>query len=152
MRADLRQTRGCIEVGAELIVEAPRAHRLAQPHHLGRVPRVSALRHHAVEARQVLGDRIPLAVVRARANERTAAIDERRRRTHDRSVPHALAFDFGILSESRSRRRRQTEIDRVTEFVGGEAELHAHRSLADRALHRVIATQHRSREAFGPRP
>ena len=57
-----------------------------------------------------------------------------------------------ILSESRSRRRRQTEIDRVTEFVGGEAELHAHRSLADRALHRVIATQHRSREAFGPRP
>ena len=78
VRADLRQPRRSGRVGPEVIVEPPGAHLLAHGEHLGRVPWIGALRHHAVEAGQVLRDDRPLAIRLARLDQRPAAIHEHR--------------------------------------------------------------------------
>jgi hypothetical protein len=54
--ADLRRAGRGERVGAEVIVEAPRSHLLAQHERFGRVPWVGPVRHHAVEARQAMHD------------------------------------------------------------------------------------------------
>ena len=70
MGADLRAPRRRIAAGVEMIVETPIAHALAQEQQLGRVARVAAVRHHAVERRQVLHHLPPRAGFITDANAR----------------------------------------------------------------------------------
>src|SRR3954464_4763256 len=148
----MRLARGRLQVRAELGVEAPAAHLLAQREHLGRAPRIGAVRHHAVEARERLRERGPFALSGAAARERAAPLDEQRRRAQDLARPDAFALDFGVLAEGRARRRRQAEVHGVAELVAGESQPQAHRLAAQRSLYWVLAALHRAREALGAGP
>jgi len=69
MRTDLRPSRRRLDVGTEVIVEAPGADLFPDHQQLGCVTRIGKLRHHAVEARQVLGEHAPFAIVTLRAHD-----------------------------------------------------------------------------------
>ena len=62
--------------------------------------------HHAVEGRQMIGDKGPAFIVPSEANQRPPPIYEHRRRAKDSPVPNALALDLGIEAERRVSRRR----------------------------------------------
>src|SRR5258705_1979664 len=62
VRADLRKARWSIDIGAEVVVEAPRADLFAESKHLRCVSRISKLGHHAVEGRELISEHFPLTV------------------------------------------------------------------------------------------
>jgi hypothetical protein len=134
-----------------VIVETPRPHLLAQHQRLRRVPWVGAVRHHAVERRELGRDDRPVALV-ARPHERTPAIDEHARRTQRQAAPDTLALDLGIVPERSEWRRRQAEIDRVAEFVAAETKAKTDGISPAASLHRLFAAPHRPRNRFRPRP
>lgn len=151
-RADLGMACRRVGVGAEVIVEAPAAHGLAQHQHLGRRPRVGRVRHRAVEGGEVVGRHVPVAVLASRAHDGTAAVDQQRRGAHRRAAPDALALDLRIVRERRTRGDRQPEVDGVAEIVAGEAEAQAHGVLPRRALHGTFARHDRAAERLGAGP
>src|SRR5687768_9690967 len=76
VRADLRQARRSLRVGAEVIVKTPRSNLLTQSEHFGCIFRIGKLRHHAVEARELISEHLPLSVLAFRTNYRSMSIDE----------------------------------------------------------------------------
>ena len=141
-------------VGAEVIVEAPGAHLLAQREHLGRVARLGAARVIMLSKRgEPLVERRQLAVIAASVHERrrggrracAAGRSTGPPRSHSRLIS-------GSWANADARRRRQAEVDRVAEFVAGETELQADRPVARRALHRCSPRSIAPRETTRARP
>src|SRR3954471_8540283 len=79
-------------------------------------------------------------------------IDHQRSRTQERSIPDALAFDLRIECKGGCGGCGQPQIERVTEFVSGEAQSQVDRLLARRALSRMLAASDRTGEVLRPRP
>ncbi|MNT00128.1 hypothetical protein D3C72_1345480 [compost metagenome] len=153
--AQLRLACGRLGVRAEVVVEAPGAHLLAQREHLGRVTRVGVLGHHAGEGRDRPADGLPALAV-TQAQRGALAVDQVRGGAQQRAAPDRLVLDLRVVREGRGRDgRRQADVDGVAEIVGlgaGEAQLQRHRLAAHGALHRLLAAQHRRRKALGPGP
>ena len=141
--ADLRPPRGRLAVGAQVIVEAPVAHALAQKQEIERVARIGAMRHHAVERCQMPECLPPLASVAANAYARSVAGREHIGAAERLAGPLRLGLDFGITREHRGR-LRQPEIDRIAVIVGREAQLEAYRIPPGGALHRMFAALDRA--------
>ncbi len=138
VRADLRQPRGRGRVRTEVIVEPPRPHLLPQHEHLRRVPRIRAVRHHAVEAGQAVRDDRPAVCLSTGFDERSPSIHEDRRRPERLAVPDTFPLDLRIVAERSARRGWKAEIDRVAEIVAGKTQAQADRVLTDDALNRAV--------------
>ena len=151
--ADLRPARRRVAIGAEMIVKAPVAHPLAQQQQFGRVTRIAAMGHHAVERSEVRCT----ACRHSPASSRMRTLGPlRAAKTLARpsvSPVHWLSrLDLRIARECDEEGIRQAEIDGVAVVLAGEAELQADRRLAHGALNRLLASLHRARERFRPGP
>src|SRR5262249_4753007 len=61
-RTNLRRTCGSIDIGSEVVVEAPSPDGFSENEGFRRVSRIGDVRHHAVKRGEVLHDDIPIAV------------------------------------------------------------------------------------------
>ncbi len=76
VRSDLRLARGRIELGAEVIVEAPGSQALAHLNRFGGTARVDESGHHALEAWQLLSDRLPRSLAVREPQSWASSIDQ----------------------------------------------------------------------------
>ena len=84
-----------------MIVEPPVTHAVAQQQQFGRVARIAAMRHHAVERRKMRGDLVPSTGVVANAGARTVARGKHVRAAKRLPDPLALDLDDRIAREVR---------------------------------------------------
>jgi hypothetical protein len=57
------------------------------------------MRHHAIEGGKMIGNNIPVPVVRSNANKRTSSIYEERSGTKDGPMPNAFTLNLRIEAE-----------------------------------------------------
>ncbi len=137
MRADLRPAGGCIAICAEMIVEPPAAHGLAQYEKFGRAQRVGAMRHHAVVGRELLGGLPPMARIGQDADQRPVAHGEGVRASEPFAGPLRLRLDLRIEREGTAFRDRKPEIDGIAVIGTRKAEPEADRPHTGRAFNRM---------------
>ena len=134
----MRQSGRRLYVRAKVIIKTPRTNLFAQQQHLGSVSRIGKLRHHAVEGRELVRQRVPVAVALSGAHYPGAPLNQKRRRTQDRTRPDAFSFYFRIERKRRTAGRGKSEIDCVTKFISSETQPQIDALFAASAFHIVF--------------
>jgi hypothetical protein len=111
-----------VGVGAEVVVEPPRADALPQQQHLGRDPRVGERGEHAVGGGDAVRLPAPGAALVARAHHRPRPVGEQGGLPEHRAAPHALPLELGVAVEHRVGGDGHAEVEGVAELVAREAE------------------------------
>jgi hypothetical protein len=96
---DLRPARRRVAIRAEMVVKAPVPHPVAQQQQFGRIARIAAMRHHAVERSEMRCHLPPRAGSVANAGARTIARGEDVGAGERFPDPLALRLDFRIARE-----------------------------------------------------
>lgn len=148
--ADLRSAGRGLRIHAEMVVEAPSAHRAPQRQQFGRRVTVGKIGHDALVGREALVEVGPSTV--AHAGRLPSPVDQQRCGLRHRAGEDLLALDLGVTGErvgDGGVRLRDAEVDEVAEFVRGEAQHQGDRSAAHRALGAAVL---RTRPEHGRQP
>ena len=119
--SNLWPARRRVAIGAEMIVKPPVAHALTQHQQFGRLARIAAVGHHAVERRELRQHLLPGACLVADADARAVARSKNARAREHLAGPLTLGLDCRI--EGKGRCRAEAEINRVAIVRAGKAEL-----------------------------
>ncbi len=99
MGADLGAAAGRVAVGAEMVVEAPVAHVVAQAQQFDGVTRIGRMGHHAVEGREMGQRLLPRAGAVANADTRAPATGNLVARPQHLADPQAFRLHMRIAVE-----------------------------------------------------
>jgi hypothetical protein len=141
-----------VQIGAEIVVEAPVAHAFAHQQHFQPVRAIGGTGDHGVERMQILQPGAPCAGGDiADPHHAVAPFREHVGATEHAAGPHRLDLDFRIISEGGTG-QREAEIDRIAEILTGEAKPQADGPRAHRPLHRRPARPHVAADPLGTGP
>src|SRR5262249_15163464 len=138
--------------GPEMIVKTPGANTLPDRNHFRDGARVRELLHHALEARDISRNFIPVAIVLYGKNRRAAPIDQALGRAKHRARPDALAFDRGVESKGRGVRRRIAKINGIAEVFRAEAQAQLIGVFSDHRFNGMFSGSDVAGDFFRPRP